>query len=451
MRNRVALMSLLIAAGWIPLAAGCGQPTLAETTASTAGAAATSTVERVTAGKAVRQTLQLYTTQPARIEAYQTTPLYPKVSGYVEQVLVDIGDRVEQDQTLVKLWVPEMQDELAQKEALVAHAEAQIRQTEAALHAARAGVATAEAQVRQAEAGTMRAEAEHQRWQAEHARLEELAAAGSVTQKLVDETLHQLRATEAAQQEVAADVRAAQAGVQQAEANVRKAEADLGAAQAELGVAEADRARTRTLLAYAEIKAPYDGVITRRGVDAGHYVHPANGGSTSPLLVVAQSDRVRVQIDIPESEAPLVDAGEQGDAVTVRVQSLGGREFQGKLTRTSWALDESNRSLLAEVEIPNPEGLLRSGMYATVVILLEERANVQTLPTSAIVHEGDQTSCCCVEAGAVHRQPVQLGLRSGDEVEVVDGLQGDEIVVMLRAEGLDEDQQVEVLASEAKQ
>ena len=213
-----------------------------------------------------------------------------------------------------------------------------------------------------AAAGVTRAAATLIQQQAEYTRVEQLVASRSVTQSLFDGATAQLRAAEAAQAAAAAVVESARAGVLQAEAKVRKSQADVVAAQARRDVAHANLARAATMLAYTEIKAPYDGVITTRNVDTGHYVQPAAAGST-PLLVIAGTERVRIFIDIPEVEAGWVDSGEQGDAVTIRVPALAGREFTCPVTRTSWALDDKNRSLRTELDCRNPDGELRPGMY----------------------------------------------------------------------------------------
>ncbi len=406
----------------------------------------TDAVDRVTAGKPVRKSLTLSTTQPGRIEAFEAAPLYPKLAGYVQQVLVDIGDSVQKDQLLIKLSIPEMLDEVKQMEALVAQADADVSQAEAAVKAAEAAVSVAEAKVAQAQAGVVRAAGEYERWQAEHARMKELASGGSVTEKLVDETLNQLRASEAAREEAAATVKSAEASLRAAHANVQKSRADAVAAGAHRQVASANLARAKTMLDYTEIKAPFKGVVTQRNVDTGHYVHPVSGGATEPLLVIEHTDKVRVFVDVPEMEAPLVDAGDHPDTAVVRVQALGDKGINGAVTRTSRSLNASNRSLRVEIDLPNSGGILRPGMYANVDILLDKRENVLTLPTTAIVRDGGLTYCCCIEAGKIDRRKIELGLRSGGEVEVRSGLDADQVVVLARADSLKPGQAVEIIA-----
>ena len=424
--------------------AGCTQPSAAETPKAEAAGNAAASVDRVTAGQPQRKMLQRYTAQPGRIEAFEETPLYARLDGYAEEVLVDIGDRVEKQQPLLKLWVPELKDELAQKEALLAQAAAEVDQAVAATAAAEAAARTADARVNEAQAGIARAEAEYQRWKAEHGRINALATGGSVTQKVADETLHQFKAADAARQEAAARVESAKAAASQSEANVASAKADEAAAEARQRVAEANLAQAKTMLAYTEIRAPFDGIITRRGVDTGHYVQPPTAGG-KPLFVVCHAKVVRMFVDIPEMETGLIDVG---DTATIQLQALGGGELPAKITRTSWDLDPANRSLRVEIDLPNPEGRLRPGMYATANILLAERPDALVLPATAIVREGRQTFCCLVVDGQIRRTPIELGLRSGPEVEVLSGLSGNETVVLVRADALVDGQPVEVLPPE---
>jgi HlyD family secretion protein len=443
MKSLLTLTAVAFVVGLSIADSGCRRQTTepASTTAQSATA-----IDRVTAGKPVRKTLKLITTQPGRIEAFEEAPLYPKLAGYVQEVLVDIGDSVKKDQLLIKLSIPEMLDEVKQMEALVKQADAEVGQADAAVKSAEAMVGTAEAKVAQAQAGVGRAAGEYERWKAEHTRMTELAAKGSVTQKLVDETLNQLQAADAARQEADANVKSVKASLRAASANVQKSQADLVAAGAQQKVAAANLAHTKTMLAYAEIKAPFSGIITQRNVDTGHYVHPITGGATQPLLVIAQTVQIRVFVDVPEMEAPLVDAGDKPDSATVHVQSLGEKGIDGKVTRTSWSLDKANRSLRAEIDLPNTDGKLRPGMYAKVDILLDQRNDVLTLPTTAIVRDGSDTYCCTIDSGKIDRKKIELGLRSGADVEIRAGLDADQLVVLARADSLVQGQPVEVIA-----
>lgn len=438
---RITSAGLVLAAALIS-ASGCHHQSSAEGDASATQSAA---LDRVTAGPPQRTTLTFYSSQPGRFEAFEEAPLFAKVSGYIAAVHVDIGDAVTKDQVLIDLWVPELQDDLQQKEAMHVSAAAKVQQAAAAVRSAEAGVQSAEAHVAQAQAGIARVEADLAYHAQQLQRLTELATNGSVETRLVDEARSQWEAASASLIEAQANVTSAEAALAEAQAQVGQAQADQAASEAQLAVAEADRQRAATMSAYTQIKAPFDGVITHRSVDAGHYVHPPSVGTTPSLLVVTQTEHVRLFVDVPETEAAFVDVG---DAVSIRVPALAGRDVEAAVTRTSWSLDVANRSLLVEIDIPNPDGKLRPGMFATASIRLEERADVLALPATAIDFEGHDAFCWCVESEHVTRQPIQIGLHVGDQVEIVAGIEGDQVVVLRGVEALQEGQTVEAVAAE---
>ena len=401
-------------------------------------------VPEVTAGKPERRVLTLATTQPGRIEAFEHTPLFAKVAGYVEEVTVDIGDAVQKGDVLVRIAVPELVDELHEKEALVAQAQAEVQQAESAITASRAAAETAQSRIAEVDAGLIRAKADVERWTSEHDRIKELAAKGSITRKLEEETLNALRAAEAAVQEVVARGQSARTGFYEAQAKIGAADADKVAAEARHKVAIAAVGRIKTMLGYTELKAPYAGTVTSRIVDTGHFVQPVSGPQNTPLIEVARTDTVRIFVDVPELEAGQVDVG---DPAEIRVQAADGPVIRAAVTRTSGALVESNHSLRVEIDVPNAEGRLRSGMYATVTIQLAERPEGIVIPATAVVRDGTATFCSVVRDGTVERRPVELGLRSGAFVEVRSGLDENNPIVTKQPELFRDGQAVRIAAT----
>jgi HlyD family secretion protein len=434
-------LALAVAGTLLAAAAGCnrsgGAPAAAEADAPSAGAPI-----RVTVGKPVRKMLTLDTTQPARIEAFEETPLFAKLAAFVKEVHVDIGDQVVSGQSLVTLDIPELVDDVDQREAMLAQAAAEVEQAASNVEAVEAAAETAQAKIAEAQAGITRATGEYERWKAEYARIKQLAESGSVTEKVADETLSQFRAAEASREEAVAAVQSAEAAAREAQANIGKAEADRVAAEARLKVAKSDLARAKTMLGYAEIKAPFDGVVTQRSIDTGHFVQPAGGGAAKPLLTIARIDMVRVFMDIPEMDAARVDVGDQA---TLLVQALGGKKLEAPVARTSWSLDPANRSLRAEIDVINEASALRPGMYAVGTIQLDRRENALVLPVTSIVRVGAETYCCCVQSGKIDRRKIELGLRSGPEVEVLNGIDEESVVVLANAGSLEQDQPVDVI------
>jgi HlyD family secretion protein len=291
------------------------------------------------------------------------------------------------------------------------------------------------------EAGSVRAEGDYARWKSQSARIDTLAAGGSVDRKLADETRDMLKAAEASRGEARAKIESAKAALAERKADLVKAKADEASAQARLQSARADLARQKALLEYTHLRAPYAGVVTERNVVRGDFVQSAGSNTARPLVSVARTDLVRVFVDVPEMDSPSVEAGRAG---YVHVQALPGRTVEGKVARTSWLLGP-NRTLRTELDLPNPNGLLRPGMYATAHIVLEERRDVLVLPLSAVVKDGQRTYCCCVEGGRIARKPIALGLQTPQEAEVISGLDGKENVVQSQAASLRDGQPVEAV------
>lgn len=444
--NRLFLpvAALALAAAVLAPAAGCRSSSSAEPPKEASSTDAAGTPVRVVAARPVRKTLRLESVQPGEIEAFEQTPLFAKLPSYVEKLHADIGDRVEANQLLADLFLPELKDELRQKDAGLVEAQAEIELAEAATRAAEAAVATAEANVTQAEAGNIRADADYTRWESQYARISQLVTGGSLDRKLEDETRESLKAAEAARGEAGAKVQSAKAALVQSQADVAKAKANETVARARHGSAQADLARVKALLEYTQIRAPYAGVVSERNVVRGDFVQPATSMTARPLLAVARTDMVRVFVDVPEMESAWVEAGSGG---YVSVQALPNPIVEGKVTRTSWVLG-ANRTLRTELDLPNPTGLLRPGMYATAHILLQERSDACVLPLSAIVHEGKRTFCWIVKDARAVRAPLTLGLQVGNDVEVVSGLNGDELAVQSQVASLREGQLVEVVLAE---
>jgi len=411
-----------------------------------AAPAAGGPLEVVMAGKPVRKTLALTTTQPARIEPLEQTPIHSKLAAYVGEVLVDYGDKVTKDQPLIKLVAPEIDADLTQKRALLEQARANLLQAEAGAKAAESAVATAEAKAVQFEAGVDRAKTDLARWHSEYTRLASLANSGSFNRQIVDETQQKLGAAEASLKEAAAAIDAAKAMVQQARAEATKAIADVTGVKAQIRVADANLAHSAAEHSYLTLKAPFDGVVTVRHVDPGHFVQPAGSGG-SPLLVVARSDKLRVFVSVPEMEAGYVDLG---DAATVDVQSLRGVAIKGNVTRTGFALDTANRSLETIIDFDNAGGRLRPGLYATAKILLQEQKDVLTLPAAAVVRQGKDAFCYRLIGGKAVKTPIQLGIKVGDDFEVTGGLADGDKAILNKAASLKDGQPVEELKAAPK-
>lgn len=416
---------------------GCSNPEPATPQVTTASEV--SELPKVATSKPIRKPIVQKSEQPGRLEAFTSTPIYAKVSGFLGQLLVDIGDRVtgpkidgqgrivEAGQLLVVLQAPELDEELHQKSAMVAQAAAEVEQARAAVLVAESIAVSSQASLDESIAGEHRAEALYQRAKSEAERTEKLVASRTINQKLADDARQELKAADAARDEAAAKRRLSTAKKNEAAITITKVQADVRASEARLQVAQADRDRVKAMCDYLEIRAPFSGIITQRNVDIGLLVQAARGAGDSPLFVLVRPDVLRLSVDIPEAEAGLVAFG---SLATVTVPALAARTFQGKVSRTGWALQPGTRALKCEIDVPNPEGVLRPGMYAQVDLTIAQKSDAMTLPRGAVAQQDGQSFCLIVgDDGVLIRKLVQIGIRSALEVEILDGLDGTESVV----------------------
>lgn len=424
--------------------AGCSNgesATQAQPGKQPAPAAANASAEQPVRVRVVRPTREHLkrqsTPQPAHVGPYEKTDIYARVAGYLDtfgQVQgadgkmrpVDIGDRVGKDQVLAKLSVPEMEQERLQKAALVDQAKAEVGQAQASLNAADAMVEAAKAKVEETRSQLARYEAELAYRKSEHERYVALVKERAVRRELEDEKLNQYRAAEAAHQAAKAALTTDQANLKVAQAKLTQVKADVASAKARLQVAQANLEHTVIMLSYATIKAPYEGVITRRLVDTGAFIQSAATGKAEPLFTLARVDRLRIVAHIPEAEASLVKIGQ---SATFQVTAARGQPLIGKVVRFADALDSEGRTMRTEVELDGLAKTLRPGMFGSVTILLADFPDALMLPSSALLTGGRRPAVLIVEDGTTRRREVELGLNEGGRVQVIRGLTGDEQVV----------------------
>ena len=213
-------------------------------------------------------------------------------------------------------------------------------------------------------------------------------------------------------------------------------------AKAKFDVARANQEGNDTLLSFTKITAPFSGVITKRLVDPGAFIPAATSGSaaqTAALLTVMDFDTVRVQVAIPEPEVPFI---KEGLPVTVTLAELKGKKFDASVTRYSHALDDSTKTMLAEIEIANEKHELRPGMYATAVIAVEKKDNALLIPAEALVVEKVRNSVFTIVDKKAKKVPVKVGFTDGGSVEILEGLLPDKAVITVGKQNLNDGQPV---------
>ncbi|MES3000237.1 MAG: efflux RND transporter periplasmic adaptor subunit [Pseudomonadota bacterium] len=209
-------------------------------------------------------------------------------------------------------------------------------------------------------------------------------------------------------------------------------------ARANLAGAEANVERLRQLGAFKRVVAPFSGVITKRNVDIGDLID-----SNKPLFLLSQTDTLRVYVNVPQAYAQLVKTGQ---AAVVTQAELRGRKFKGQVARTAASIDAGSRTMQVEVQLPNSDGALLPGAFVNVE-LAAAPSGALTVPSNALLFRSQGTLVAKVDAGgAVAMQPVRIGRNYGESVEILDGLSGNESLVLNPSDSLANGDKVQVIA-----
>ena len=334
-------------------------------------------------------------------QAIQDAIIYARTSGYLRKRHVDIGDHVRPGQLLAEIASPEVEQQLSQSRA-------NLRQSEKNLDLQRATLDLARITMDRYKA----ADAEK-----------------AVAIEALDQSVGAFRTAGAA-------VAAAEANVESNQANVRQLE---------------------QMTSFQRVLAPFGGTVIQRNVDVGALItagSPTDNTAVAPtsvtgaangLFEIVQVDRLRVFVNVPQAFAPNVRAG-MPVAVTVRGQLAA--PVAASVTRTSSALDPGTRTLLTQVDIPNPSGRLLPGMFVYVTFNIAPSGTRWRVPATAVIFDGQGSRVAIVgPQNAIHFQQVEIGRDFGDSFDVQAGLQGQETIVRQPTVALQEGQVVSPIAS----
>ena len=323
---------------------------------------------------------------PGDLQGYLESPIFARADGYMRKRLVDYGDRVRAGQLLAEIETPELDQQLSQARASLAQSQATLRQFEAALVQANANLKLAQVTL--------------VRWK-----------------RLTDRGVFSKQEGDAKQADF--DVR---------QAEVVSAEANINAAQKAVEASEANLHRLEEMKSFARVAAPFDGVITARNMDVGTLVNAGNGGPNREIFRIAQIDRMRIFVNVPQTYASLVRAGQHAE---LRVQELPGQMFAATVTRSTNSVDENSRTMLAILETPNPRGLLFPGMYAQVKFSFPGNQSALLLPGDSMMlgREGPRVAVVGPDH-VVHLRRIHIAHDYGAELEVDSGVVEGETVVM---------------------
>jgi len=223
---------------------------------------------------------------------------------------------------------------------------------------------------------------------------------------------------------------------------VDNASGDLAAKRANTLSAEANVRRLQETESFRHIYAPFSGVITRRNVDIGNLINAGNGGSAQLLFTLAQTDPMRVFVNVPEIYAPAIH---QGLGAYLELQQFPGQKFYGKVARTADSIDLNTRTLLTEVDVPNKSGQLLPGGYAQVHVEVKVNGSRLEVPVNALLFRSEGLRAVVIDDNhKTHLQPLMIGRDYGTTLEVLQGLKPTDWIVINPADSLDEGVQVNV-------
>jgi RND family efflux transporter MFP subunit len=307
---------------------------------------------------------------PATTSAFTAANVFARASGYIDKRHVDIGDSVKQGQLLVEITAPELDHQIAQAEATLA-------QLKAAQQQAQANVDLAQVTLN---------------------RNVPLVRKGWFTQQQGVNDVQTLKAQQAA----------------------------LGVAQANVTAQQGQLQVLRQQKAYQRVVAPFDGVVTQRNIDVGGLVH-ADATSGTFLFSMVQSNVISARVFVPQDLALGVYPGI--DAI-LHVPEVPYRAFHGKVTRIAKALAPGTRTLLSEVDIPNPDGLVAPGTYCTIELRIPRKVAGLLVPAEAIILNGGALEVAVVSGGIAHVRKISVARDLGTGVEAASGVvEGDQVIL----------------------
>src|SRR6266481_3734860 len=223
---------------------------------------------------------------------------------------------------------------------------------------------------------------------------------------------------------------------------VDNATGDFEAKKAIVQSSEANVSRLEELESFKHIYAPFSGVITRRNVDTGTLINAGNGGASQQLFSLAQTDPIRVYVSVPETYAPSIHAGL---GAYLELSQYPGESFQGKVVRTADAIDPGTRTLLTEVDVPNHDGALLPGGYSQAHLRVKVTGARLAVPVNALLFRSEGLRAVVVDANhKTHLKPLTIGRDYGTNLEVLQGLDVNDWIVLNPADSLDDGQEVRV-------
>jgi RND family efflux transporter MFP subunit len=374
--------------------------------------------------------LERITKQPATVQAFKFVGLYAQVSGVLANQEVDIGSKVKKGEILAEIIAPEIVQEEVHAAAALEQAKEQVRQADKRVETAKADLEATKKLVDQREEEKKSFEAYWRYRKAELQRYKELVASEVIDRRVYDEEKDRFEAALSRKDAALAAVETARADVLTKKAKKDQVIVDVALAKANVRVAEATLAKAKAFVGFTKIHAPFDGIITKRNYNNGDFIRTADRAGQLPLLEVQVRDKMRIVVQVPDTDAPNL---KEGNRAELRIACLGKNgKFVGAVSRISYFEDEKARTMRVEVDLPNPKYLLRHGMFGEITIQLQGKPeNAFTLPSTCVKRQTADSPpfVYVVRQNRARKVLVHVGKDDAKWVEILDGLQSTDLVV----------------------
>ena len=390
------------------------------------------TIVDVTAAPAVIRQIPTYFEATGNLVSDASTDVAPAVSGKIVAVNFDIGSYLNQGDIMLRLDDRDARIRLEQAQSQLQQSQSGVMQAEAQAEQARANVRQALAQLGLAEnakfnindvAEVKNAKATLDLAELEFTRAGRLIESGDLSRSLYDQRRTQRDQAQSAYQTALNGANQRFAAIRTAQAQVSTAEAGVKAAQSAVGAAQAQVDAAQKAINDTYVKAPISGFVSDRVADVGEYISPS--APNTKIATMVRTSVLRLRIDIPEQSIGKVATGQN---ISLQVSAFPDRNFAGTVVRMSPSVNATARTLTVEAEVPNPEGLLKPGQFATVRVTQSKPEPAVMIPVAAVRTEGDVSRVFVIKDGAAHEQIVQLGLLENDMIQVKQGVvEGDTV------------------------
>ena len=386
----------------------------------------------VTAARAEIRAIPTYFEATGNLASDASTDVAPAVAGKIAQVNFDVGSYVNQGDVLIRLDDRDARIRLEQAQAQQQQAVSAVGQAQAQVESARSNVRQALAQLGLSETGSFNvtqvaevanAKATLDLAEKEFARAARLLESGDIARSIYDQRRTQREQAESAYQTALNGANQRFAGVKTAQAQVATAEAAVRAAQSAVQNAQAQVQAAQKGVNDTTVLAPISGYVSERVADVGEYISPS--APNTKIATIVRTSVLRLKIDVPEASIGKIATGQ---SISLQTSSYPDRNFAGTVVRMSPSVNATARTLTVEAEVPNPEGLLKPGQFATVRITQSKPEPAVMIPVAAVRTEGDTNRVFIIKDGAAREQLVQLGLLENDMLQVKNGVVEGDIV-----------------------